>query len=754
MKHSVTRLGNLPARWLSLLLLAIYLLSYAGVLHSVDELSGLTVTEALWVEGNWHANAMAWDQQRTPPQNALGIDGNLYSKKGLGVSLVALPLFALGRAWPVMGAIQLALLTNAFLTAITVYLFYQLAISLAFKPTTAALGALALGLATPLWPYTRTLFSESLATFGLCLALMGAFRYRVVLRTREPIGPLVALSGGLAVLVLARSANAILVAPFLVYLAYIRWQQRPPVRLWPAYGAVFAFALPLGGALLLTIAYNYVRFHTWLTFPLEPFEKFSTPLATGLIGLLLSPGKGLFWYMPVGLLLFFGVRDWRPSGRAAEYLLATALIVLTTLFYAKWYDWTGGRAWGPRMIVIMTPALITLCLPMLDRLRRPTRQARWWIGGCLLLSILVQVPGVFINFETLEAEAMKSGLTFTQLVWSVAHTPLLSAWPYLFSGILVDPIWWRADFWQQPTIFLATFVLLGLLLLFTLGWGIWRAMQARATGGWWWIGLSFALLFALITVRLAAADPRWNERTANPVDSRAVVAYLQSQTSAGDVVLLDMSAATDHYGWQASWMNRGVRAVPYLTWVRDSEALSHAAQLARWLAPYARVWLIMQDTPENAPAATTEQWLDRYAYGGRQQWIGSQRIVEYMMSPTSAPLLVKNIAVEFGDAATLGNYAVYVGRLPNYAAIDLTWGAKPADAWRFSIQALDSTGKLVAQLDGQPAALPGLRDRVALALPAGVQQLILKVYDSQNGQVAMAEAAGQTSEFFTLATWK
>ena len=754
MKHSVTRLGNLPARWLSLLLLAIYLLTYAGVMHSVDELAGLTVTETWLAEGNWHANAMAWDQQRTPPQNALGIDGNLYSKKGLGVSLVTLPLLALGRAWPAVGAIQVALLTNVLLTVVTIYLFYQLAISLAFPPATAAVSALALGLATPLWPYTRTLFSESLAALGVCLALLAAFRYRVALRTREPIGELVALSCGLALLVLARSANAILAAPFVVYLLYVRGQQRPQVRPWPAYRALVAFALPLGGALLLTVLYNYVRFHSWLTFPLAPFESFSTPLLTGLLGLLISPGKGLFWYIPITLLAFFGWREWRSSGRAAEYLLATAIIVLTILFYAKWYDWTGGRAWGPRMIVIMTPALLTLCLPMLDRVQRPTGQARWWIGGCLLLSILVQVPGVFVNFELLEAEQMKNGLTFAQLVWSVAHTPLLTAWPYLFSGTLVDPIWWRAGFWQQSLASLSIFVLAGLLLLVTLGVGIRRTQQAKPTGGWWWLGLSAALLFALLTVRLAVADPRWQERTANPIDSRAVVDYLRGQVGAGDVVVLDMSATTDHYGWQASWMNRGVRSVPYLTWVRDSDVLSPTAQLATWLAPYARVWLIMQDTPENAPTATTEQWLDQSAYRGRQQWIGSQRLVEYIMPPTSTPRLVENSRVEFDGAATLEAYVIYAGRLPNYAAIELTWAARPADGWRFSIQALDSTGKLVAQLDGRPAELPGLHDRVGLTLPADVQQLILKVYDSQNGQVAMVKTAGQTSEFFSLASWK
>ena len=61
--------------------------------------------------------------------------------------------------------------------------------------------------------------------------------------------------------------------------------------------------------------------------------------------------------------------------------LAATLIVITLLFYAKWYDWTGGRAWGPRLLVMTTPALLLLCLPALDRLRQSQGAARWWIGA-------------------------------------------------------------------------------------------------------------------------------------------------------------------------------------------------------------------------------------------------------------------------------------------------------------------------------------------------------------------------------------
>lgn len=752
----ITQLGMLPARWLSLLLLTIYLFTYAGVTHSIDELAALTVTESLLVEQRWHANQMAWDQSRTPPQNTLGIDGNLYSKKGLGISLAALPVFALKRLWPQLGAIQLALLTNAFFTAITAYLFYQVVITLNFSTTTATLGALTLGLATPLWPYARTLFSEPLAALGLCLALLGVFQQR---RQAAPtsqwaaVRPLFWASCGLALLVLARSANAILVPPFLAYLLRTtRLQRATRLRFLLTPPAVIAFGLPLGGAVLITLLYNYVRFHTWLTFPQASFEAFSTPLLTGLAGLLISPGKGLLWYMPVMLLLFWGLSAWRTTGRFDEYALATTLFLIALIFYAKWYDWTGGRTWGPRLLMMTIPALLLLSLPALDRLHQGRGAMSWWIGSCLLLSILAQVPGVLLNFEWLEAAQMKNGVTFEQLVWSPLHAPLLTYWRSFAERLWLDPAWWQPSFWQQPWPFTVVFVLTAATLVTILIIGSRRAQQQQPDRNWWVAGTGIALIFALLTVYLAADDYRWQESSANPVDNQAVLDYLLTVKARGDVLLLDMTDATDQQGRQRFWMNQGGAELPYLAWVRNSAALSLDEQLARWLTPYQRIWLVMQETMEDDPNAATERWLDHQAYRGRQLWLGSQRIVEYMAAAGTPPLQAATMPMSFGDAAVLTGYTLRTGHQPNYLLLDLTWQTKPADEWRFSVQALNGSGQVVAQLDDRSARLPGFRDQLGLALPVDARQVILKVYHSQSGVVAPVAGPSGPAEFITLLT--
>ena len=751
MTQLLTILARLPARWLSLILLTIYLFTYAGVTHSVDEIAALTVTESLLVEQRWHTNQMAWDQTRTPPQNAPGVDGNLFSKKGLGVSLLALPFFALKKLWPTVGAVQLALLAGGFLTAATGYFFYHLIRTLRFPPTTAALGTLVLGLATPLWPYARTLFSESLAAFGLCVALFGAFYYRQAERQSTQLAALFASSCGLAILILARSANGILVVPILVYIGYSGWSKQDKARPFLLrYRELFALGLPLGGALLLTVLYNDARFHTWLTFPQAAFETFSTPLLTGLTGLLVSPGKGLLWYMPVVVFMFVGLPEWRKLGWLPEYALAATLVVLTLLLYAKWYDWTGGRAWGPRLLVMSIPALLVLCLPIIDRLRQPQGYLRWWIGGVLLLSFLVQLPGALWNFEWVEAEQMQDGISFAQLVWSPAHTPLLTTWTDFASRYWLDPVWWQAAFWQQPWPQRSAFSLVALLLLGLLGWGLCRVYREQATTWLWVAGVGCALLLAGVTVRAAATDPRLAERTANPADNQAVVNYITAERQPGDVVLLDMTAATDQQGRQRFWMNNGGSQVPYIAWVRNSAALSLDEQLAGWLQPYSRIWLVMQETVENAPDSTTEQWLDQHAYRGRQQWLGSQRLVEYLAAATHEPLAVLSTPVAFGEATVLKSYQLQHGRASTYALLALQWQVKPAAVWRFSVQALNESGQVVAQVDGTPARLAGQRDQLGLVLSPSMKQLILKVYNSQNSQVALVTRGNTTSDYLVL----
>jgi hypothetical protein len=719
------------AIWLSLALLLVYLLGYSGLFHSIDEHASLAVAETLLTEGRWHTNQMAWEQIWEPSQNARGLDGNLYSKKGMAIPLLALPFFGLGKLWPGMGAVQMALLLLPLLSAATAYVFYQLARRLDFARGTALLGALAWGIATPAWPYARTLFSEPVAAMGLCLAL-----YAVISARRFPQRAarwLLVAGGGLALVLLARQANAVIVLPFGIYWLYLLWEGRAtfrPARLWTQ---GIALGLPLMLALLLIMAQSYAHFGRILGHPLDPVEGFTTPLLVGLVGLLISPGKGLIWYLPLTLLIPFGLPHWRRSGRLPEFLLALSVIVITLVLYSLWWDWPGGTAWGPRLILFTTPALICLTLPVLAQIAEPVRSwPRMAVAGVLILSILAQLPGVLVNTAVLEGWEFYLGVTQEQRLWTWGYAPLLSHWRSLLLDRIVEPLWLQLFFWQQPlwrSVFMGAMALLAAVLTLR---GLRRALRQQGQP-LALIGATIALIILMGMLPLAAQnDPRWHERGAEPEDNQQLWAYLTETAQRGDVAVVDMLLYYDMIGRTAAWMNAGPPQLAYIGWIRAPVGEDPLA-LAGWLDDTNRVWLSLAMTPPDSPESTTEQWLDRWAYRGRQVWFGTQRLVEYLL-PTDEMLAAATDSFRFGEDLWLERFTVHRGKAPNFRLIELQWqGVDNADL-RLSVQVLDQHGQLLDQHDQPLGSSQRGLDHIAIAVPADGYTLILKSYNAASGE--------------------
>ncbi len=92
---------------------------------------------------------------------------------------------------------------------------------------------------------------------------------------------------------------------------------------------------------------------------------FDTPLATGLHGFLLSPGKSVFIFAPPVVLALAGLRRlWKLERGVATVALLLPLTYL--VFFARYTQWEGGYCVGPRYLV---PSIVLLSLglgPMLS----------------------------------------------------------------------------------------------------------------------------------------------------------------------------------------------------------------------------------------------------------------------------------------------------------------------------------------------------------------------------------------------------
>jgi hypothetical protein len=120
----------------------------------------------------------------------------------------------------------------------------------------------------------------------------------------------------------------------------------------------------------------------------------STPLLKGLMGILVSPGRGLLIYSPIFVLSLAGiVMIWRESGYVLLKYLSLSVVFLLILA-AKYVNWWGGHSYGPRLLADITPILCLFLYPAFEwsEMRRFPKFA--FIGLCGL-SVSIHAVGAF-----------------------------------------------------------------------------------------------------------------------------------------------------------------------------------------------------------------------------------------------------------------------------------------------------------------------------------------------------------------------
>jgi hypothetical protein len=167
-------------------------------------------------------------------------------------------------------------------------------------------------------------------------------------------------------------------------------------------------------------------------------------IATGVYGLLLSPGKGLLAYAPPALLAPFGDAVlW--ARRRAETVLLLALILIGLIAHANvLIRWVGGWSWGPRFLMPVLPLILLLLAPLLGPDRRHGRLVRRTLAALAVLGVLVQAPALVLDEPHIYLYDLKaryhvpiypSVAAMTRLEWQYVNRPELS--PILGSWLLL-----------------------------------------------------------------------------------------------------------------------------------------------------------------------------------------------------------------------------------------------------------------------------------------------------------------------------
>lgn len=463
MQRLLPQLG--PAPWLVALVVML-----ASALTSVGNLSSDPMTRYLVAESIVRDGDLAIERSElTVPGGPAPGDverGPHYSVFFPGQTIVMLPAAAaaeLARSafggpvalWRAAGCFLAAVLVMPAFAGLASLGHVALLRAVGVGERTACLGGLLTGLATAQWVWASAASEEvvvgALGAWSLLLCLSGrrmleAGDVRLAARGFGCAGLMMAagllhrgtflpfiLAGGVVALPSLLAAGRPRLTRFTIALAP-----------WFAASVAVAAILPL---------YNWLRFADPLEsgygrFYAELGGLWATPLLTGLRGHLLSPGKSMFLYTPLLLLLLPAVASPAARRRLAPLGAAVLVAVLTHLIiYSKTTYWAGAFGWAVRFHVSMMPLLL---LPVGTWLADRDRRPRWTMratAAVVAASVLVQLLGLSLNtgLETKQdrgAYAEHDHRLPEEAAWTWDRSPLrlraVNVWAKL-AGPGIDP---------------------------------------------------------------------------------------------------------------------------------------------------------------------------------------------------------------------------------------------------------------------------------------------------------------------------
>lgn len=304
---------------------------------------------------NWHSNYFVAE-----------VNGKIVTRSTVAGSVLSVPFYGvpLGTGWlrhtgknwldfP-WSAFFPSKFAASFLTALTVLMFFFCARELVdLKASTTLTVAFAFGTsvwstaAEGMWVETPSIFFQTIALWFL---LRGRHR------GAHAVAPAALFFSAATI---ARPSNALTAGLFTLYIlieyraAFLRWV------LW---------AIP---PVLLAFAYNTVYNGSPFVFGYQDgiAQYMTLPKLDGIIGLFVSPSRGLFVYSPFLILALWGMWHARHEREKTLYLFSALTIAIYCILLSM-LTWEGGWGYGTRLMVDVMPFAMLLVIPTFIRLSR------------------------------------------------------------------------------------------------------------------------------------------------------------------------------------------------------------------------------------------------------------------------------------------------------------------------------------------------------------------------------------------------
>lgn len=449
---------TLPALLLGAFILSVYLLTGSSDLkHNGDTDLRYQTTQAIVDHHRLWIGHPMWLDSRV----ATGLGGHLYAFYAPGQAVFMIPLYIIGKAIAHHLHLPYDITTlyasrslDLWLGAALVVMFYFMALALGYSRRTAVLLSLVFGLASTAWPDAQSALEQTQVDLFLLVAVYAVWRF--VAGDMGNRAWLLAAGTAMGLCVFTRYDGILYLPIVALYPALLRWRQSGRSKIvgdWLALGLSF---LPWALSILV---WDTLRFgKPWLTGLHE--ATFGEPFWTGFLGLVVSPGKGLLWYLPLVFLLPWAFPRFARKHPSLGWLFG-ALIAAPVLFYSNVLYWHGDPAWGPRYLYTAVPYLILPLGVLIER----WRVERPWLRAALVLLTVVsfglQFSAVSVTqwrfWYRLEMEERHTprpfrwGPTEYHYYWNVTQSPILMQPEDLYQVVRLDLGDRQYEYTAQPT---------------------------------------------------------------------------------------------------------------------------------------------------------------------------------------------------------------------------------------------------------------------------------------------------------------
>ncbi len=402
-----------------------YMLIQSGHIYSVDGFGRYMVTKSIVEEHR------IWTTERYFGFHRSG--EKCYSQWGIGQSILAIPLYLVGKSISFIipnlneeytKEFMVSLL-NVMITALTCVVVFLFGVNLGYSVRNAVFLSLIYGFGN----YTFVYAKDSMDISQVALFILASY-FTMYLYVRGERKRWLIISGLCFGFAIITRLTCIILFPLLIaYLLLSNFKMCLPKQLCKNLIILITAISPF---LISIFYYNYMAFGSILKTGYGSMNNlFTTPFLLGIYGLLMSPAWGIFFYIPVAIVSVF---FWKLFHRKDNLL--SILFILTIffyiIFYAKYDYWQAFGAWGSRFLL---PIVAFFILPL-----GAFFESKWFkrknpiknlVIAIIFMGFFIQIPAVLVNYNKYSyfldkkfSDIEKSKILLTNPKWS----PLVRQW--------------------------------------------------------------------------------------------------------------------------------------------------------------------------------------------------------------------------------------------------------------------------------------------------------------------------------------